>query len=75
MNIYGNTKESDLVEFSITFSGKSKEELAKIMHDMVANGSIRRITHHLIESNAVYIAKTDLSLGISIESYALDAKN
>lgn len=75
LNIYGNTRESDLVEFGVSFSGRPKEELAKIIDDMVANGSIRRITHHLIESNAVYIARSDLSLGLSIESSTLDLKN
>jgi hypothetical protein len=34
-----------------------------------------RITHHLIESNAVYIARSGLSLGLSIESSTLDLKN
>jgi len=60
LNIYGNTKESDFVEFGVTFSGKSKEELAKILDDMIDNGSVQRIIHHLIESNAVYIGKVPL---------------
>jgi hypothetical protein len=75
LNIYGNTSKSDLIEFGVNFSGKSKEELAKKIDVMVANGSVQRIVHHLLESNTVYIARVPWALGSSIESAALDVKN
>jgi hypothetical protein len=75
LTIHGNTKVSDLIEFGTTFSGIGKEEVMRILDNMIAIGSVRRIIHYFIESSPFYIAKVNWSLGSSVESAASDLKN
>ncbi len=74
---YGNTKETDLVEYGIKISGKTYEESRKTLDDMIVKGWAKQIAHDRLDKDNIYIARGDwpLDLALSVEAAALDVKD
>jgi hypothetical protein len=74
---YGNTRESDLIEFGTKVSGQNKIELEETLSKLVMKGWVKRIVHDRIDSNITYIAKGGwpLELALRIEADAMGVKD
>ncbi len=57
---YGNTKETDLITYGVQRLGVSKEDMLKIIDEMVLSGRIERILHKELEPLVTYIKQRSL---------------
>jgi hypothetical protein len=46
---YGNTKETDLIAYGVQRLGISKEDMVKLIDEIVFSGRIERIVHKELE--------------------------
>jgi hypothetical protein len=57
---YGNTKETDLIAYGVQKMGISKEDMAKLIDEMVFCGRIERILHKELEPAVTYVKQGSL---------------
>lgn len=53
---YGNTREKDIIDYSVQNLGRSSKHMKKVINRMVINGKIHRILHDRITPPEVYIS-------------------
>ncbi|MGA3192450.1 MAG: hypothetical protein ABSD73_08045 [Candidatus Bathyarchaeia archaeon] len=53
---YGNTRETDLINYGVQNFARSPEEMKKIIDRMAVKGKIHRIVHCKLKPPEVYIA-------------------
>ena len=74
LQTYGNTKESDLIEYGMRILGQTRKGVEKVLDKMVAEGNARQIIHDKLEPNVVYVARGELiavDLALQVEADAL----
>jgi hypothetical protein len=69
---YGNTRETDLIEYGISISGLTHEEMVKALDEIVVQGMAKRIVHDKLGSNIVYIAKGNWPVDCALSAEADD---
>jgi len=57
---YGNTRESDLINYGVKKFNYSSEEMKKVIKRMVIKGKIHYIVHSKLEPPEVYISLKEL---------------
>ncbi|MBE0519668.1 hypothetical protein IBX35_01315 [Candidatus Bathyarchaeota archaeon] len=57
---YGNTRESDLINYGVKKFDYSSEEMKKVIKRMVIKGKIHYIVHSKLEPPEVYISLKEL---------------
>lgn len=57
---YGNTRESDLINYGVKKFGYSSEEIKKVIKRMAIKGKIHYIVHSKLEPPEVYISLKEL---------------
>jgi predicted transcriptional regulator len=57
---YGNTRESDLINYGVKEFDYSPEEIKKVIKRMVIKGKIHYIVHSKLEPPEVYISLKEL---------------
>jgi ABC-type phosphate/phosphonate transport system substrate-binding protein len=57
---YGNTRESDLINYCVKKFNYSSEEMKKVIKRMVIKGKIHYIVHSKLEPPEVYISLKEL---------------
>lgn len=57
---YGNTRESDLINYGVKKFAYSSEEMKKVIKRMVIKGKIHYIVHSKLEPPEVYISLKEL---------------
>jgi len=77
LHVCGNTRESDLIDYGIKISGRTHEDLKKVLDEMIFLGRLERLLHDKLSSNVVYIAKGNwaVDLALSVEADALKIKD
>lgn len=53
---YGNTREKDLINFSVQEFGRSEKDMKKVIDRMVVKGRIHRIIHNKLRPSEVYLS-------------------
>jgi len=67
LRTYGNTRETDLIEYGTRLFGQSKEEIVAVIKKMMLEGYAQRIVHDKLGSDIVYIAEGDLPLDLALQ--------
>jgi hypothetical protein len=79
LHVYGNTRESDLIDYGTKISGRTHEDLKKVLDEMIFLGRLERLLHDKLSSNVVYIAIAKgnwaVDLALSVEADALKIKD
>jgi len=57
---YGNTRESDLINYGVKKFDYSSEEMKKVIKRMVIKGEIHYVVHSKLEPPEVYISLKEL---------------
>jgi len=57
---YGNTRESDIINYGVKKFNYSSEEMKKVIKRMVIKGKIHYIVHSKLEPPEVYISLKEL---------------
>jgi hypothetical protein len=57
---YGNTKETDLINYGVQRFGRSAIKVKKILDRMVIKGRIYRVVHNKLKPPEVYISLEEL---------------
>ncbi len=70
LTTYGNTKETDLITYGEQRLGISKEEMLKLIDEMVFTDKIERILHKELEPAVTYIKRGSL-VPLELELQAL----
>ena len=78
LQVYGNTKESDLIEFGVNISHQSKRHTRSVLDRMVLEGKTQRVIHDKLGQNVVYFTREGCclhELAMEIETDAADLKD
>jgi hypothetical protein len=77
LHIYGNTRESDLIEYGISVSSQTVLEIKNVLDEMIVKSWIKRIIHDKLDSKVIYVTtgSLPLDLALSIEASALEVKD
>lgn len=72
LQTYGNTKESDLVDYGIRRLGQSSGDMRSILDELTVAGKINRVVHEKLKPQATYAVLVDPGLELQLEYMADD---
>jgi hypothetical protein len=55
LEAFGNTKESDLINYGVNNLGQSSGKVKKIIDRMAVKGKLHRVVHHKLKPPEVYV--------------------